>query len=228
MNISAICLSLLSPRESMGTSVPSVACVGIERRRCAAFSLIELLSVMAVLSLMSVLVLGGVGSSESAKFTSQCWEVTSLLENAREFAKAKRTYVWVGVTKIPEDSLLVSIHSSVSGASSLAADNLMLAHKPVVLSGIGISDQLAASPNPADLLETSDLGSLNVTVAGKNYAVSDLMEFAPDGSARVLAASGQSTIGIPLVLLKGGKQLPGQESDILVSRLTANVELVRK
>jgi prepilin-type N-terminal cleavage/methylation domain-containing protein len=191
--------------------------------RSGAFSLVELLVVVAVIGLMSAMTLGGLGSSEGAKFISQCWELRGVLQNAREFAKAKRTYVLVGFTGVMPDSLLVSLYYSADGANNLAAANLVQARRPVLLSGIRLADALSTTPNAADLLQESDLGPINISQSGKSYSTSNLLEFSPDGSVRVLASGGQAKIGIPLITSNGGTLT----ADILLGRLSGNVEIAR-
>lgn len=196
----------------------------------SAFSLIELLAVVAVIGMVAVLSVGGFSSSDASKFNSQCWTVTESFQNAREFAKAKRTYVWVGLNPGGQeaDKIVLSAHYSTTGLNSLIASNLVPAMRPRVLSGMGMSAQLSHTQDATDLLQDSDLGSLDFTQGGENYSVSSLVEFAPDGSARVLTASGRSTIGVPLIAKKGGRSLPNHTVDILISRLTGNIELVRE
>lgn len=66
------------------------------QRRMAGFSLIELLSVMAVVGILMTAVVPAIGNMASAsRRTKYLNEVSSLFEGARQYAVSKNTYVWV-------------------------------------------------------------------------------------------------------------------------------------
>lgn len=68
--------------------------------RTRAFTLVELLSVVAVMGVMAAMVLPSLlGARSAADVNAAALEVASCLEHARAYAMANNTYVFVGVTE---------------------------------------------------------------------------------------------------------------------------------
>ena len=85
------------------------ACRGVVQRR-EAFTLIEMLVVMGIIALLMVLVAPAFTSLKSAgDVTNAAYGIQGLLDNARTYAKANNTYVFVGFAEV--DS---SVDSSVT------------------------------------------------------------------------------------------------------------------
>jgi prepilin-type N-terminal cleavage/methylation domain-containing protein len=81
-----------------------------QRERGSAFTLIELLVVMAIIAILLLLVAPAFTNMKSSgDFTSAVYGIQGLLDNARTYAKANNTYVFVGFAEV--DS---SVDSSVS------------------------------------------------------------------------------------------------------------------
>jgi len=84
--------------------------LGASKRARDAFSLIELMVVIAIIVLVTALIVPAFTSIKSGgDFTDAVYRVQGLLENARTYAKANRTYVFVGFAEV--DS---SVDASVS------------------------------------------------------------------------------------------------------------------
>lgn len=63
----------------------------------AAFSLVELLVVMAIMiTIMGMAAPAFTGINRAANVSSAAYEVASIIENARSYAMSRNTYVWVG------------------------------------------------------------------------------------------------------------------------------------
>jgi prepilin-type N-terminal cleavage/methylation domain-containing protein len=72
-----------------------------QRDRVSAFTLMELLIVMGIIAILLVLVAPAFTTMKSSSdFTAAVYGVQGLLENARTYAKANRTYVFVGFTEV--------------------------------------------------------------------------------------------------------------------------------
>jgi len=71
------------------------------RRSCRAFSLIELLSVMAVIGMMAVAAVPAMNSIKGGNNLSKAAsDISGVLEQARSYAMANNTYVFVGITEV--------------------------------------------------------------------------------------------------------------------------------
>jgi len=76
----------------------------------AAFSLIELLVVIAIISLLAVFTIPAIsGIKGGSDVTSTAYSITGILDQARAYAMANNTYVWVGIAEVD-----VSVNSSTS------------------------------------------------------------------------------------------------------------------
>jgi prepilin-type N-terminal cleavage/methylation domain-containing protein len=87
-----------------------------------AFSLIELLVVVAIVGILTALVVpafNGIGSARSLSKAGA--DVLSILEQARTYAMANNTYVWVGLQ--PEgDNLVAAVVASKTGRLTAPAE----------------------------------------------------------------------------------------------------------
>lgn len=95
----------------------------------AGFTLIELLAVIAVVSVMAVLSVPAISSISSSGRTNQSVvEIAGLLENARQYAVSKNTYVWVAFAKEANDqegdSLMVAVVASKDGMQHEASGSV--------------------------------------------------------------------------------------------------------
>src|SRR5437763_15208475 len=79
-------------------------------RKPKAFTLMELMVVIAIIAILMVLVAPAFTNLKSAgDVTSAVYGIQGLLENARTYAKANHTYVFVGLAEVD-----ASVSSSIS------------------------------------------------------------------------------------------------------------------
>src|SRR5262249_31560887 len=72
-----------------------------QRGRASAFTLLELLIVVSMVGLLMVLIAPAFTSMKAgADFTNSVYGIQGVLENARTYAKANRTYVFVGFAEV--------------------------------------------------------------------------------------------------------------------------------
>ena len=117
-----------------------------------AFSLIELLVVLSIVSLLSVLATAGFQSIVGSVFNGQISDIASTLTRARAYAMANNTYVFVGIQEL--DASKSSTSTQSSGVGRLAVT--------VMASNDGTRGYSVASPAGA-------LNSLTVVTPVRQY-----------------------------------------------------------
>ncbi len=92
-----------------------------------AFSLIELLVVIAIIAVLAALALPAFNSIQNASgLTKTASDIAGILEQARAYAMAQNTYVWIGFRKDGMDSLTVGVVASKTGSSNPSANIVQL------------------------------------------------------------------------------------------------------
>lgn len=196
-------MKISSPPTQKYRQFSAVRCYG-EKTRAQGFSLIELLTVIGVMTILVSLIGPTVSSiSKGSQMNQALVEVGGLLEQARQYAIAKNTYVWVAFNDTPDgadDQLKVAILASKSGtdlaswglddATSSAAKTQLLnrvrTFKQVKLSGAG-TFSTSQIPTLPTVPNTGDPGSANFTIGGMNGSperYSKAIQFTPAGEAR--------------------------------------------
>ena len=75
----------------------TASCVAGSQKRGGAFTLVELLTVIAIITVLLALIVPAVTKVNSGRqMTLAAYNVDGLLETARAYAKANNTYTWVG------------------------------------------------------------------------------------------------------------------------------------
>jgi prepilin-type N-terminal cleavage/methylation domain-containing protein len=92
----------------------------VERGRCHGFTLLELLIVIGIIAVLLVLLAPAFTTIKSAgDVTSAVYGIQGLLENARTYAKANHTYVFVGFAEV-DASVSPSVSPQVPGNGRVA------------------------------------------------------------------------------------------------------------
>jgi type II secretory pathway pseudopilin PulG len=90
----------------------------LPRERASAFTLLELLVVIGIIALLMVLIAPAFTNIKSGNdFTAAVYGIQGLLENARTYAKANRTYVFVGFAEV-DSSVDPSVSPQVTTGST--------------------------------------------------------------------------------------------------------------
>jgi prepilin-type N-terminal cleavage/methylation domain-containing protein len=182
----------------------------------AGFTLLELLVVMAVMSIMMIVVLPAVsGISGAGKVTKAAFDVAGTLEQARAYAMANNTYVFVGFTerdgidpsKTGIGQILVASMGSIDGTRNFGANNSNLfplaklrridnAHLQDSLPNSGAMERPLVDATcrvGSDTFQLGDPFTSGFSFSPGNYSFTKIIQFDPRGSASIPS----STLSIP-------------------------------
>jgi prepilin-type N-terminal cleavage/methylation domain-containing protein len=130
-----------------------------QRERASAFTLLELLIVIGIIAVLLVLLAPAFTTIKSAgDVTSAVYGIQGLLENARTYAKANHTYVFVGFAEV-DVSFASSVSPQVAGNGRVAV--------AVVASKDGTRQVQYDSTNPAGDWAANYSNGANLVALGK-------------------------------------------------------------
>jgi prepilin-type N-terminal cleavage/methylation domain-containing protein len=172
----------------------------------SAFSLIELLIVIAIIAVLSALALPAFNSIRNAGgLTQTANDIAGILEQARAYAMAQNTYVWVGFRKDGADTLAVGVIASKIGSSNPAATNVVQLGKITRFENIQLTNNLPANSGarPAANVQLMDATDF-VFNSGTNSFSSQVIRWDSRGEARINATQLSRLIEIGLLGSAGG------------------------
>jgi len=219
------------------------------------FSMVELLVVLAIISIMSAVAVTAIASLGKADgFNIAMSSVSLVLERARAYAMANNTYVFVGIeetdaaqtaTDIQQTGgghigrVAIQAFASVDGTMNLASSNLVSINKLQILNNVDIpaslsqtSGALAGRPTttPDFNMGASSFPVLSnaSSITSRNYTFNKVIAFDSLGVVHVPAAtpsSGYQYIEID-VQPTNGNVIPSKVSNVGVVEIDATTGAV--
>lgn len=211
------------------------------------FSLIELLTVMSIIAILSVgavPAMNGIRGGQS--LTKSAYDVAGVLEQARAYAMARNTYVYVGLAEASDTAsdvqltpgggrLLVGVMASKSGVRPLSSDELipmsrLQKYENLKLDTLGTDGNMARQTGSdvvsfADASATGFAGFTWNGAGGASVAFSKVIEFDPTGVARFTKKDNiDAWIEIPL---KPARSNGGDVAALQVDGVTGVVRIYR-
>ena len=223
----------------MATSLNS----GKNLRAEGGFSLIEMICVLAVVSVMASLVMPAItGMVTGDRLSNNAYTLSDVIQQARAAAMARHTYVWVGFSSYTSaDGVPTVMVASLTGnsgqASDLTGNNYVLSEKPVILRNVAITGagNYNTLPGYDSSVTTTDVASqgysFNATVAGRTNAnFGDVIAFNPNGEANLAQSSGAlqlvQCLGMGLQIAPSSSKL--HVAAIQVRGLSGDVTVLRQ
>lgn len=202
----------------------------LQNPRRRGFTLVELLTVMAMVALLSVLTLPAVFSiSNAASLNQSVDDLTLLLNQSRAYAMAHNTYVWVGFSPdTTSQDLTVGIVAGQTGEATdiLASSTYTPISKTLCFNHVSLASVtgLAGMASGADDVSTSGASSFQQMSAGKSLTFADVIQFDPQGEAS-LDKTGESSnwIQIGLQPLRGAGKETANKAAFQIATLTGQV-----
>lgn len=173
----------------------------------SAFSLIELLIVIAIIAMLSALALPAFNSIRNAGgLTKTASDIAGILEQARAYAMAQNTYTWVGFQTNQTngmDTLAVEVFASKTGSSNPTNDVVQLG-KITRFENIQITNNLPANSGARPAPNVQLMDATNFAFANTNWANPQVIRWDSRGEARINASQLSRLIEIGLQGSAGG------------------------
>ncbi len=176
-------------------------------RNRSGFSLVEMMCVLAIISIMASFAWPAiVGIVSGDRLSNNTYQLSDLIQQARSEAVARHTYVWVGFQSSKDANGVPTIMvASVAGNSGMTSDlqsgNITLEAKPTTLRNVAITGATSYTTLPGfdSSVTTTDVASqgysFTTSVAGNaNAKFSNVIAFGPDGQVNLAQASGALTL----------------------------------
>jgi prepilin-type N-terminal cleavage/methylation domain-containing protein len=168
----------------------------------SAFSLIELLAVMAIISVMMAVSVPAFNVLKSTgDISTAAYDIASTLEQARAYAMANNTFVYVGfaeraqmdATKLGEGQILISAMGSKSGSRNFDSQNLVALTRMRKMPNVRLEDNIPNSGSlarpavPSAYQVANDAFKAQDTFEAGGVTFSKIVQFDPRGMASVQA-----------------------------------------
>ncbi len=174
-----------------------------------AFTLVEMLTVMAIIALLSLSVPALQSALTSGTFNSNTSQMNDLLKGAYSAALARNTYVWVGLTQLSNNGGvgMSFIYSQSGSATDINAQATL--YKPVILKNLSLTNipanvmtnritagsiaQVFSSSNTLNVSGTTDRVTFSTTIEGTSQTLmtndaqstSAIIEITPTGQVSI-------------------------------------------
>jgi prepilin-type N-terminal cleavage/methylation domain-containing protein len=175
----------------------------LQRRAQGGFSLVELLCVLAIMSLLASASWPALSSMiTGSQLTNNAYQLGDIMQQARTTAITQHTYVWLGfyspASSGPASVIVASLVGDSGQATDLSTGNYRSMARPAILKNV----RLAAESNyisPAlpglDVADNTDAGSENFSFTMNlpgmaNASFGSVIAFGPDGQAYLPTAAG--------------------------------------
>ena len=175
------------------------------------FSLVELLTVLVIISILSALAFAAFTSlGKSDSFNNATSTISTLLEQARAYAMANNTYVFVGIEETngsqpasgPQSAgigrVAIQAFAALDGTMNLTASNLTAIDRLQVLNNVDLPAALSATSGTLPNRPTADyfLGSnifpavsSSSAITSRNFSFTKIIAFDSLGVVHVPAAT---------------------------------------
>lgn len=196
----------------------------------AAFSLIELLVVVAVAAILMALSVPALVSIARGQGMKRAIHVTSdFLEQARSEAMAKSTWVWVGLADSTQNNafrrpeLTLAGMISRDGTTNTAASNLIPLARPVRIEDVAVLS--LATPWAGDAVVAKDSSfQFTATAAGTPRSFSStVVAFSPQGEALLTGETVSPWLEIGLQEMRGARAVTNKTASIRISGVSGQV-----
>jgi prepilin-type N-terminal cleavage/methylation domain-containing protein len=226
--------ALATELETSGSDQIGFNAKSLQTSRSKAFTLIELLTVMAIIGVLTAITVPALSSIGKAASTNQTInEISFVLDRARAYAMANDTYVWVGFAQ--NDNTQKLTVGAVAGLTGQVSDlNSNTTYLPIdklqTFNWVSLTavNGLSGMASDGDEISTSQVGTFSQTGGSGTTTFTTLLQFDPQGAATIDKSPGSSHyIQIGLRPVRAGNVTDPNVAVLQVAALTGDVQIFR-
>lgn len=201
-----------------------------------AFTLVEMLVVIGIIVALSALVVPAFNAISGGKdVQNTAWEVSGLLDQARGYAMAENTHVWVGLRQESE-ALLVGVVASRDGSENTSAANLSQIHNGLTLENVELKDGLppyggrpvGTAEGVNDVATATSAISFQARVGGVDRTFTgSVVEFKPSGESRIAGESLARWLEIGLQPTRGEVEIENNSAVVQIAGVSGHTRIFR-
>jgi len=209
------------------------------------FSLVEMLTVMAIVALLSLGLPAIQSLVTSGTFNSNTSQMNDLLQGAYSAAVAKKTYVWVGFEQMPNNggvgmAFVYSLSGNPTDINTPA--NLATLSKPVILKNLALTTvgasqitnpsripaanvgQVYCTSNTLDVASTTTPASFSTEIGGATQTIlsggtsssfTTIMQISPSGQVSIASNNKYAWLEVGL------QSIHGNSNDVAVLQMNS-------
>lgn len=221
---------------------PGLGARPANRRHASGFTLVEMLVVIGIILIISSLVVPAFNAISGGKdVQNTAWEVSGLLDQARGYAMAENTHVWVGLQQESE-AVLVGVVASRDGSGAdpnqpaLDPANLTQIHNGLTLENVELKDGLppyggrpvGTAEGVTDVATATSAISFQARVGGVDRTFTgSVVEFKPSGESRIAGESLARWLEIGLQPTRGGVATGDNSAVVQIAGVSGHTRIFR-
>ena len=183
------------------------------------------MAIIAILSSLAIPAFNAIRGGGS--LTKAANDISGILEQARAYAMAQNTYVWVGFKKEGADTLLVGVSASPSGTTN--TNNLVSISRLVRIENLQLVEAPASTArSQSNVVQLLGSGTAFPFSSGTNAFSNQVLRWNSRGEARLDSATLSRVIEIGLQASAGGViRNASNYSAIQINALSGAVSIFR-
>ena len=195
-----------------------------------AFSLVEILVVLAIMSVLMGIGMKAFSGQGSQEFSKGLTQISGILELSHAQSTSTRSTIRLLIGLDDQDMIIVPLSCSDEAEASLTntvedSKAWSPTSKPIAIKNLHFSDEFVPEKEGFILLSEATPIDINRSVAGKEINFTTMIQFSPQGEV-LIYGSEKSTRGIQFGVQSTGAK--PQKAAIRISTLTGRVEILRE